>query len=178
VTARVLARFGLHRLFTSPVTENAMRTSLLLPLFGVLAVTTACSSGGTIAATGQETAHTAIAGDSVLSMLVGTWDLVRGCGGFAYGCRTPEQLQEPLRYVFRANRTVTAFSNGKELFTASFTISPGAAEGSGDTRALLSIGGGPTVDPRPLRVSITSADSLVLDEGCCDRFAFEYRRVR
>ena len=112
-----------------------------------------------------------------VNALVGTWELVRGCGGIVGECRTPDALNEPSRYVFRGDGIVEAYRDGKRDFTTNYQLIPPRADDP-NGRTVLLIGLGPTVDPRPLYVSFPSADTLILDEGCCDRFAFEYRRVK
>ena len=116
------------------------------------------------------------ASDSVVRLLVGSWDLKQGCGGIAYHCATPSQLNEPGRYVFSANGRVRAYRGIILLFETTYTITPGGLGENEEHRATLTIGGGPLVDPRPLLVTFKSSDSLFLDEGCCDRFAFEFTR--
>ena len=111
------------------------------------------------------------------SQLVGTWDLVRGCGGIAGRCHAPGALAEPSRYVFRADGIVEAYRGGTLHFTTTYQLIP-ASPGDPDGRSVLLIGLGPAVDPRPLRVRFPDPDTLLLDEGCCDRFSFEYRRAR
>jgi hypothetical protein len=110
-------------------------------------------------------------------LLVGGWDLVRGCGGIAGRCLTPDALIEPTRYVFRADGMVEAYRDGALRFTTNYQLVP-PPPNDPDGRSVLMIGFGPAIDPRPLFVRFPDADTLVLDEGCCDRFSFEYRRAR
>jgi hypothetical protein len=85
----------------------------------------------------------------------------------------------PTRYVFRGDDSVEAFTNDRRDFVLSFVLVPGADDSTrGDARPSLLIGAGPAVDPLPLRVSFVGDTTLVLDQGCCDRYAFEYRRQR
>lgn len=120
-------------------------------------------------------------GDEVTSQtrarLIGSWTFVRGCGGLVGQCTTTANL--PTRYVFRADDSVEAFTNDRRDFVLNYVLVPGADDSTrGDTRPSLLIGTGPAVDPLPLRVSFVGDTTLVLDQGCCDRFAFEYRRQR
>ena len=114
--------------------------------------------------------------DSVSRLLVGSWKLEQGCGGIAYHCHPASALNEPDRYVFSANGRVKAYRGLQLLFETNYTITPGGTGENDEHRALLLIGAGPLVDPRPLRVTFRSADALLLDEGCCDRYEFEYSR--
>jgi hypothetical protein len=116
------------------------------------------------------------AADSVARLLLGTWDLEKGCGGIAYNCHGADDLNEPGRYVFTANGRVRAYRATTLLFETSYSLTPGSSDENAEHRALLLIGAGPLVDPRPLRVTFQTANALLLDEGCCDRFEFEYRR--
>ena len=148
-----------------------------------LAATIASIALGTLVACARLTAsdaqpntNTTSATDSVTRLLAGEWTLTRGCGGFAYGCHTPEQLNEPGRYVFSANGRVKAYRGTALLFETNFTITPGGTGENDEHRALLLIGAGPLVDPRPLRVRFDGTQRVFLDEGCCDRFEFEYVR--
>jgi len=126
----------------------------------------ACSSAPTGPGTTQARAR-----------LIGTWTFVRGCGGLAGQCTTTANM--PTRYVFRADDTVEAFTNDHRDFVLNYVLVPGADDSTrGDTRPSLLIGTGPAVDPLPLLVSFAGDTTLVLDQGCCDRFAFEYRRQR
>jgi hypothetical protein len=116
--------------------------------------------------------------DSVKAALLGSWTLVGGCGGLIGQCQPATALNEPQRYVFRAD-SVEAYRGGQRVWTLNYVITPGATDPSrGDTRPTLLVGIGPTVDPRPLRVQFSGDTTLILDEGCCDRYAFEYRRNR
>ena len=127
----------------------------------------ACSASGTLATPPVS---------SAAAMLVGSWDLLSGCGGLAGQCIDASKLNEPSRYVFEARGFVTAYRGSATLFRTTYTVTPGSTDGTGDERPLLIIGGGPLVDPRPLRVRFTTSDTLDLDEGCCDRFTFRFRR--
>jgi len=106
--------------------------------------------------------------------IVGRWTFVRACGGFAPTCRTIGQTNEPTTYQFRSNFTVTLTSQAGAATTLTYQLFAGSKD---DPRALLIIGGGPLVDPRPLQVSFAGDTLLTLDEGCCDRFAIDYRRA-
>ena len=132
------------------------------------AVTLACSASGSLATVPNPTA----------TLLVGDWELLAGCGGLAGQCVPASQLSEPSRYVFGRDGFVTAYRGSTQLFRLGYTLTPGSTDGTGDERPLLVIGGGPLVDPRPLRVRFSNTDTLFLDEGCCDRFTFEFRRLR
>src|SRR5207253_1639625 len=61
--------------------------------------------------------------------------------------------------------------------STNFVLHAGADPSQGDARPVLLIGGGPAVDPFPLRVQFAGADTLILDQGCCDQFAFTYVRT-
>lgn len=111
-------------------------------------------------------------------LLVGEWELVSGCGGIAGRCFPASELSEPSRYVFERSGFVTAYRGGTQLFRTTYTVTPGSSDGTGDERSILTIGGGPLVDPRPLRLRFSTSDTLHLDEGCCDRFSYEFRRLR
>ncbi len=149
------------------------RLALCALVLGVAVVTAACSHPST------DPAGRLTGADSIRAALVGSWTLVRGCGGLAGGCRDAATFDEPDRYVFRTDDTVEAYRAGQRRFTVSFTVTPGATDPSrGDTRPSLLIGLGPTVDPRPLRILFSGDTTLMLDEGCCDRYTFEYRRNR
>ena len=154
---------------TTPIAALALARALLLGVT-LAAPVAACSRSTEPGAPATRQTPTA-------SQLVGTWDLVRGCGGITGGCRTPDALHEPSRYVFRADGIVEAYRGGKLAFTANYQLVP-PRSGNPDGRSVLLIGLGPAVDPRPLLVSFPDADTLLLDEGCCDRFSFEYRRAR
>ena len=120
--------------------------------------------------------NTTTPADSVSRLLVGSWTLKQGCGGIAYHCLGPSQLNEPDRYVFGANGRVKAYRGSQLQFETNYTVTPGGTGENEEHRALLLIGAGPTVDPRPLRVTFRTTSQLMLDEGCCDRFEFEYSR--
>lgn len=127
-------------------------------------LTLACSSATTEPVTAQARAR-----------LLGSWSFVRGCGGLAGQCSTTTTM--PTRYVFRTDDSVEAYRDGQRLFVLNYVLVPGADDSTrGDTRPSLLIGTGPAVDPLPLRLSFAGDTGLVLDQGCCDRFAFEYRR--
>ena len=113
--------------------------------------------------------------DPVRAALLGSWTFVRGCGGLDGGCRQPADFSEPTRYRFRPDDTVEAYAGTSLLYRTRFTITPGAAPGTGDERPTLHIGAVETADPRPLRISF-AGDTLLLDEGCCDRYTFAYVR--
>jgi hypothetical protein len=117
--------------------------------------------------------------DSVKAALIGSWNLTSVCGGIAGQCLPSSTWTEPQRYVFRSDDSVEAYRGGQRVFTLQYIITAGATDPSrGDTRPNLLIGLGPTVDPRPLKIRFSGDTTLVLDEGCCDRYAFEYRRNR
>jgi hypothetical protein len=144
--------------------RNSPAARLIIVAALISGVTVACSSAATEPITAPARAH-----------LLGSWNFVRGCGGLAGQCSTTTAM--PTRYVFRADDSVEAYRDGQRLFVLNYLLAPGAEDSTrGDTRPLLLIGAGPAVDPMPLRVSFRGDTALVLDEGCCDRFAFEYRR--
>ncbi|MEP6495241.1 MAG: hypothetical protein ABJF01_21320 [bacterium] len=134
-------------------------------LAGYLILCSACSS--TVSATDVPTSEASRA-------IVGRWTFVRACGGLAPTCRSIGQTTEPTEYVFRSNGTVTLTPQVGGPSTRNYIIVPGSKD---DPRATLTIGGGPLVDPRPLLVSFAGDTLLTLDEGCCDRFAIDYRRA-
>jgi hypothetical protein len=143
--------------------------AILAALAALVTAVAACSS----ATTGPATELT----NAARARLLGSWTFLRACGGIAGQC-TPTS-NEPTRYLFRTDDSVEAFRDGQRLFRERYDLVPGAADSTaGDTRPALLIGLGPTVDPRPLRVRFVGDSVLVLDEGCCDRFSFEYRRER
>lgn len=117
--------------------------------------------------------------DSLKAKLIGSWALVSACGGLTGACQSLNEVTVPDRYVFRNDDSTEAYRDGQHRFTTNYMISPGATDGtSGDTRPLLLIGYGPTIDPLPLRVSFLADTAMSLDEGCCDRYTFQYRRIR
>lgn len=161
---RTIMAHASHRIFRSPIPAF---------LFIVALVVAACSASST-----DPTVRLSAA-DSVKAKLVGSWTFVGGCGGIAGGCRPPSAFTVPERYVFRSDDSVEAYRGGQRVFTVAYTIAPGATDPSrGDTRPVLLIGLGPAVDPLPLRVTFAADTAVFLDEGCCDRYSFEYRRVR
>jgi hypothetical protein len=153
-----------HRIFRSPVLA-------LVFLIGLIAA--ACSGSST------DPAARLTGADSLKAKLVGSWTLVAACGGIAGGCRPLSTITTPERYVFRSDDSVEAYRAGQRLFTVNYAIAPGATDSSrGDTRPVLLIGFGPAIDPLPLRVRFSGDTAVFLDEGCCDRYTFEYRRIR
>ena len=150
------------------MTHRHFRARPTAALIAICAFTLACSSSGSLVGLP----------DTASTMLIGNWELQSGCGGLAGQCVDASHLSEPSRYVFERSGFVTAFRGSAQLFRAPYTVTPGSTDGTGDDRPLLIIGGGPLVDPRPLRVRFDTADTLFLDEGCCDRFTFQFRRVK
>jgi len=142
----------------------------------VVLIATTTAPSGCRSTPGEPAAQTSV--DSASTLLIGAWTLVRGCGGITGQCRSPEAFAEPTRYRFRSDRNVDAYRGTDLLFTAGYSLVPGASDPRGDTRPSLLIGAGPTVDPRPLRVQFVGSDTLLLDEGCCDRYTFAYARAR
>lgn len=132
---------------------------------GCIILLSACSSA--VAAVDEKASETSRA-------IVGRWTFVRACGGIAPTCRSIGQTTEPTEYVFRSDGTVTLVPQQGASFARSYQIAAGSKE---DPRSTLIIGGGPLVDPRPLQVSFAGDTLLTLDEGCCDRFAIDYRRA-
>ena len=157
-------RYVPHRLLRSPILAFAF-------LLGLTAA--ACSGSST------DPAARLTAGDSLKAKLVGSWTLVSACGGIAGGCQPLSAVTGPDRYVFRSDDSVEAYRGGQRRFTTNYLISAGAADPSrGDTRPILLVGYGPAIDPLPLRVRFSADTSVFLDEGCCDRYTYEYRRNR
>jgi hypothetical protein len=116
---------------------------------------------------------------SARGRIIGTWDFSKGCGGITGQCRPAHEIGFPTRYVFQTNDTVVAFSGSAQMYRTNYAVYPGATDSTkGDTRPILLIGFGPAVDPMPLRISFPSPDALIIDQGCCDRYAVEYVRVR
>jgi len=146
--------------------QRYLRGALSLAFGAASVITFACSSSNL--ASPERTSR----------LLVGEWELVSGCGGIAGQCVDASQLNEPSRYRFESDGFVTAFRGSTQLFRLTYTVTPGSSDGTGDERPILIIGGGPLVDPRPLRVSFEGSETLLLDEGCCDRFTFRFRRLR
>jgi hypothetical protein len=157
-------RYISHRLLRSPILAFAL-------LVGLTAA--ACSGSST-----DPTARLA-GGDSLKAKLVGSWTLVAACGGIAGGCQPLSAVTVPDRYTFRSDDSVEAYRGGQRRFTTNYMISPGATDPNrGDTRPVLLVGYGPAIDPLPLRVRFSGDTAVFLDEGCCDRYTFEYRRIR
>lgn len=168
VTSHGSQRFGRYMLTSTDMHHRTFRAALAGAATLLYALTLACSGTGRLAGLS----------DFESTLLVGEWELVSGCGGIAGQCVEASQLSEPSRYVFEANGFVTAFRGSTQLFRSPYTVTPGSTDGTGDERSILTIGGGPLVDPRPLRVRFETSDVLLLDEGCCDRFTFRFRRLR
>jgi hypothetical protein len=155
-----------------PVTSRK-RSTFLLAFILSAGIIGACSSAST------DPAARLTGTDSVKAALVGSWTLLGGCGGITGQCRPATAFNEPERYVFRSDDSVEAYRGGQRVYTLNYVVAPGASDPNrGDTRPSLLIGLGPAVDPRPLRIRFAGDTGLFLDEGCCDRYAFEYRRVR
>jgi hypothetical protein len=149
---------------------NAAPEAAGLALAVLLAIPlAACRDAG-----GPEESARVVTADAAARMIRGTWELVEGCGGIVYTCRSAPALPEPTRYEFGAT-TVDAYRDGRRVFTTEYRILPGSAPHEGDERPQLVIGG-EGADPRPLLVSFTGAAGLLLDEGCCDRYTFRYTR--
>ena len=157
-------RSASNRLFRSPIPALAL-------FVGV--VTAACS------ASYSDPAARPSSTDSLKAKLLGSWTLVSACGGLTGACRSLNEVTVPDRYLFRSDDSVDAYRAGQHRFATNYMISPGATDSTlGDTRPLLLIGYGPTIDPMPLRVAFLADTVMLLDEGCCDRYTFQYRRLR
>lgn len=155
------------------ISHRFLRSPVLAFVFIVGLVAAACSGSSTDPA-GRPTGA-----DSLKAKLVGSWTLVAACGGITGGCQPLSAITWPDRYVFRTDDSVQAYRTGQRLFTVNYLIAPGATDPSrGDTRPVLLIGYGPAIDPLPLRVRFSGDTAVFLDEGCCDRYTFEYRRIR
>jgi hypothetical protein len=138
-----------------------------------LLIISACSSS-----TSSEP-FSATRAESTRALLLGTWKLERACGGITGGCRDIATVDAPTRYVFRADDMVLAYRGQTLAYAISYLVLQGAASpAEGDVRAVLLIGLGPTVDPVPLRIDFPDENTLLIDEGCCDRYTYEYSRVR
>ena len=145
----------------------------------LISVTTLVSGTGACATGASSSGPVASQVDAVVitQRLVGTWDFIQQCGGIAGRCVGIEQTTEPHRYVFRADGVVEAYRSGRLTFTARYEVRMEKQASSKEERGVLYIGFGPTSDPRPLSIQFGSRETLLLDEGCCDRYAFEYRRA-
>jgi len=75
------------------------------------------------------------------------------------------------RYVFSANGRVKAYRGTALLFESNFTITPGGTGENEEHRALLLIGAGPLVDPRPLRVRFDGTQRVFLDDRTIERIS-------
>jgi hypothetical protein len=148
------------------------RRLVVLSSSAVIVAASACVNGST----DPERVLTG-SSDPLVAKLIGSWTFVQACGGIAGQCRDTDP-NEPTRYVFRNDDSVEAYRGSQRIYVQNYAVVPGPDSRTDDHPPALMIGFGPAVDPRPLWLRFDKDDTLLLDEGCCDRFAFEYARVR
>ena len=103
----------------------------------------------------------------------GRWEWLQTCGGIAGICHTPESTGDDAVLVL-ASTEFAYCKNDSLIASGLFAILKGN-ENTGDEIRYVSQS---TEWPEMHFISAPEIDRLVLDEGCCDRFAMEFRRIR
>lgn len=112
----------------------------------------------------------------------GTWVWVQSAGGKMGRQLTPKSEGYTLSMTFGANGRFVVRRAGEGWTTGRFTISTGAPDStmsyeldrSPEGRTVMSWTG--LGDPPRHTISLGGSRTLILDEGCCDRYRHEFRR--
>ncbi|NNF04832.1 MAG: hypothetical protein HKN17_10235 [Rhodothermales bacterium] len=101
---------------------------------------------------------------------LGTWDWLESCGGIAYMCSTPESAGYDERLHLSPRGSYIMCRDEETAEEGRYLIE------QRDDRNLVHFVNRDLDTLRSLFLHQVSADTLVLDEGCCDRFAHLYAR--
>ena len=109
-----------------------------------------------------------------MSMVVGSWTLIQGCGGIAYHCSGPASLQVPNQVVFYSDGTMDQFRAGVKVASGTFSITPSATDSLRAGTAVLNPGlEGPN---ETLSLGFSIEGQLMLSEPCCDRLTYSFAK--
>lgn len=105
--------------------------------------------------------------------ILGRWQWIESCGGFAGGCFTPESSGDRISIEFRSDLTYRQFVNDTLIRTCSYEI---ARSTSSDGKSMeMSV---KYSDGYPDQVVLyPGPDRLELVDPCCDLYDHQYKRI-
>ncbi len=108
--------------------------------------------------------------------LVGAWEWVESEGGIAGGTRTPESEGIERIVTFRSDGNVRVMENGALTAETTWEVAIALAGTSHAGRPIIRYGA-PALGFEEQAYVFQGADTLVLDDGCCDGFVSSYVRL-
>lgn len=108
--------------------------------------------------------------------LVGTWEWVQSEGGIFHQIRTPETEGIVREVTFLSTGIVRVEENGVLVVETTWETAV-APQGTSHAGKPIVRYGQPTIGFEEQAFSFPAADSLVLDDGCCDAFVHTFHRI-
>jgi hypothetical protein len=128
----------------------------------------------TVLALGCEDSVSPPGDPDILPDLIGQWEWLGSCGGFVYGCSTPQSTGQAMNWVFGADGIFQWFSSDSLFLSGPFRVVRGELGIWNREANLLWVNDA----PMGLALELVASDTLRAIEDCVDCFTSLWARRR
>ncbi len=105
--------------------------------------------------------------------IIGKWNWIKSCGGFAGGCNTPESTHSKIVIEFTKDSVFKKYKNDTLLIETTFKVTRGKTIYSQNSAQLIEL-----KNLMSESFSFSTCDTLFLNDECYDCYGSTYVRIK